>query len=265
VIEAFLAIVENSAAEPIKSLAALPTELSQDDRGTIAFFLALQQGRTPSGLVQHRRVAHMAAVARVKKLFSDREAVSDRYRRKMNPDATDEEIEAFATREITAFMRGERTIDLPPEAPFQAMLASVSSIAAAVAAMDWTLLESTDGEFITNDRGLAMWDPSLRPAQGNAWESSADAETTVPIAPTVCLKLTPGAERFGVETAGAESVTEVNLRTYGWADKSIFGTDRGGVEAVHRAAQAEPSKAVAPRVPQGKNTTPSERGTRDAG
>ena len=56
VIEAFLGVIEGHAAEPIKRLGTAPEAISDDDRATIAFFIALQQGRTPIGLAQHRQV-----------------------------------------------------------------------------------------------------------------------------------------------------------------------------------------------------------------
>lgn len=139
---------------------------------------------------------------------------------------------------------------MPPEAPFQAMLKSVSPVASTVAVLDWTLLESTSGEFVTNDRGLAMHDPDLRDGRGHAWESSPRAETTFPVAPNACLKLTPGIAGFSVQQATADEVVEINLRTYGWADKVIFGTGAAAVEGVRQSAIAKPAKVVKPRAPE---------------
>lgn len=46
-----------------------------------------------------------------------------------------------------------------------------------------------------------MRDPRLPASQGNAWASSPHAETTFPVGPTACLKITPGAESFNVDRA----------------------------------------------------------------
>ncbi|TML00268.1 MAG: DUF4238 domain-containing protein [Actinobacteria bacterium] len=248
VIEAFLSVIEGYAADPIKRLGAVPAAISDDDRATIAFFIALQQGRTPTGLAQHRQVAHAAAEAQLHAFFRDKQRVAARYRETTNANATDDEIRAWAIEQIKAFKQGRRTIELPDEAPFQALLMSVSGVAAAVAQMDWTLLVGRS-ELVTSDRGLAMWDAHLPASRGNAWESSPAAEATVPIAPSACLKLTPGTGGFAVEEADAATVQALNKRTYGWAEQALFGTSDRAVRAVHHAAMTDPATVPLPRVP----------------
>jgi uncharacterized protein DUF4238 len=248
VIEAFLGVIEGHAADPIKRLGAAPAAVSDGDRATIAFFLALQQGRTPTGLEQHRELAHAAAEASLHAFFHDKQAVAARYREKINATAGDDEIKAWAIQQIKAFRDGRANISLPDEAPFQAMLTSVSGVAAVVAQMDWTVLVASS-EFITSDRGLAMWDSQLPASRGNAWESSPAAETTVPVAPNACLKLTPGAGAFSVRPVNATTVDPINLRTYGWAEQTIFGTSEQVLRAVHQAATRNPTQVPRPRVP----------------
>jgi hypothetical protein len=141
-------------------------------------------------------------------------------------------------------------VQAAPEAAFQSLALNLSRIALTVAALDWTLLKS-DEEFIENDRGLAMWDPNLPATRGNMWESSATAETTVPLAPYVCLKLTPGDSGYAVLPADAATVNTINLRSYGWAAEKIFGTSTAVVRDVHAKAQADPASVpavVAPRI-----------------
>jgi len=248
-IEGLLGLFETNAADPIKNLASIPTTISDDDRLTIAMFLAFQQGRTPAGLAQHLRVAQMAVEASLHKFFGDRQQVAVYVRAHIDPNADDEDVKTWATSEIKAFKSGARFIEMPPEAPFQAMLKSVTPVASTVALLDWTLLESAGGEFITNDRGLAMHDPDLRSAQGHAWESSPRAETTFPVAPNACLKLNHGNAGFSVQQATADEVVQINLRTYGWADKVIFGTSPAAVEGVRQSVLARPAEVVKPRVP----------------
>jgi hypothetical protein len=249
IVEAFLAIIEDCAAGPIKNLATFPTRISDEDRATIAFFLALQQFRTPAGMTQNRNVAELAAEVAIAAFLSNREAVTARYRTLIKPDATSEEVRAFARDLVANFKQGKLKIRLPPEAPQQAMLRLVSPIATNVVTMSWTLIETTQHEFIANDRGLAMWDPTLPTQRGNAWASSPQAETTVPVGPNACLRITPGAEGFAVESAGEQSVDAINMRTYGWADQAVFGRTQDIVEGVHRAAQAKPTLVPKPKVP----------------
>ena len=248
VIEAFLGIIEQHAADAIKRVAAAPQTISDDDRWTIAYFLAIQQGRTPPGLEQHRSVARAAARQTLHAFFKDKAVVARHYREKVNPNADMAEIRAFAISEIKAFQDGKRTIELPDVAPFQAMLMTVSQNALVVVQMQWTLLTAGE-EFIANDRGLAMWDPNLPETRGNAWMSSPQAETTVPVGPTKCLKITPGRESFKVEPADAALVADINLRTYGWSDIAIFGTNEQALRDVHDEAQAHPASVPRPVVP----------------
>jgi Protein of unknown function (DUF4238) len=247
-IEAFLSVIEGHAADPIKRLGTAPGTVSDDDRATIAFFLSLQQVRTPTGLGQHRQVAHAAAEASLHAFLRNKQVAAERYGEKINATASDDEIKAWAIEQIKAFGDGRATISLPDAAPFQAMLTSVSSVAAGVAQMDWTLLVASS-EFITSDRGIAMWDPQLPASRGNAWESSPAAETTVPVAPSACLTLTPGTGAFAVRHVDAAAVDTINLRTYGWAEQTIFGTSEYVLRTVHQAATSDPRRVPRPRVP----------------
>jgi hypothetical protein len=56
-----------------------------------------------------------------------------------------------------------------------------------------------------------MWDPALPGTRGNMWESSPRAEATVPVAPSVCLKLTPDTSGFAIARADRELVAEINV------------------------------------------------------
>jgi hypothetical protein len=251
-IETFMSVIEQYAADPIKRLGAAPEGITDEDRWTVAFFLALQQGRTPPGLADHERLAVFAAKeflrARRARL-DDFEAVAAAHRRHINPAASDDEIRAFAEEQKQAMLDPDGPVQPAPEAAFQSLALNVSQIAMTVAALDWTLLTSEE-EFIENDRGLAMWDPNLPATRGNMWESSATAETTVPLAPHVCLKLTPRDSGYAVMPADAATVDAINLRTYGWAAEKVFGTSTGVVRDVHAKAQADPASVPAPVAPK---------------
>jgi hypothetical protein len=249
IVESFLGVVESHASDPIKNLASLPNEISDEDRGTIAFFMALQQMRTPAGLAQNEKLAELAALQAIASQLQDRDVIAARYRSLINPAASDEEADNFARNALRSFKDGAVTVELPPEARLQAMLRLVSPNALTIVTMNWTLLRATSGEFVASDRGLAMWDPALPERRGSAWESSAQAETTIPVAPDTCLRITPGSEGFAVATVEQGVVDEVNLRTYGWAEKSIFGTSPQSVQAVYNAAQANPKEVPTPKVP----------------
>jgi hypothetical protein len=257
-IETYMSVIEQYAADPIKRLGAAPEGITDEDRWTVAFFLALQQGRTPPGLADHERLAVFAAreFLRARRArLDDFEAVAAAHRRHINPAASDDEIRAFAEEQKQAMLDPDGPVQPAPEAAFQSLALNVSRIALTVAALDWTLLKSKE-EFIENDRGLAMWDPNLPATRGNMWESSATAETTVPLAPYVCLKLTPGDSGYAVMPADAATVDAINLRTYGWAAEKVFGTSTGVVRGVHAKAQADPASVPAPVAPKIHESAP---------
>jgi hypothetical protein len=251
IFEAYLSIIENYSAEPLKKLAGAPGSLNDEDRATLAYFIAYQQGRTPPAMAEHKDNAYRAAQLAVADVIGDWKALAMRYREKVDPAASDEAIAAFREAEINHFAEGTREIEIPPGAVLHAMLTQAPMTAAAIAVQDWTLLIAGDSEFIQNDRGIAMFDPTPRfPWSGNAWESSPNAQATVPLGPAVCLRMTPGSEGYAVRKVDAATVEEINLRSYGWADHSIFGTSQNSVTAVRRAAKDQPGRVVRPRVPR---------------
>lgn len=52
-----------------------------------------------------------------------------------------------------------------------------------------------------------------------------------------------------MEQVDAATVGTINLRTYGWAEQTIFGTSEHVVRAVHQAATADATMVPRPRVP----------------
>jgi hypothetical protein len=116
--------------------------------------------------------------------------------------------------------------------------------------LDWTLLISDDSEFVIGDQALTMFDPRPQhPWTGNAWWSSNYAQAAVPVAPNACLLMTPGSERYAVRKTTADEVRTINLRSYGWADQSVFGTTTDVMESVREAAAATPDQVCRPRLP----------------
>lgn len=60
-----------------------------------------------------------------------------------------------------------------------------------------------------------------------------------------------GEESFTIEPADAALVADINLRTYGWADIAIFGTNEQALRDVHDEAQAHLAsvpRAVVPLI-----------------
>lgn len=225
-----------------------PTRTAGPSRSSSGF----SRGAHLKDLADHERLTVAAAKeflrARLARL-DDFEAGAAAHRRHINPDASDEEIRAFTEVQKQAMLDPDEPVQPAAGAAFQSLALNLSQIALTVAALDWTLLTS-DEEFIENDRGLAMWDPNLLGTRGNMWKSSATAETTVPLAPNVCLKLTPGDSGYAVVPADAATVNTINLRSYGWAAEKIFGTSTRVIRDIHAKAGADPTSIPAPLAPR---------------
>ena len=104
--------------------------------------------------------------------------------------------------------------------------------------MRWAVLRARDGEFVTSDRAVAMHDPSPRyPWSAQAWGSSPDVETTIPLSSNACMLITPGPPVTEESEVAREGVERLNLRTYGWAHSYIYGSSQVIVTGLRRLAK----------------------------
>ena len=112
---------------------------------------------------------------------------------------------------------------------------------------DWSLLYCEES-FVTSDRAFAIDDPHPPyPWSSQAILSSPFAETTVPLSEHACLLLRPLGRRLAAAEISQSDAERINLRTYGWADRYVFGATQEAVVAVRRAAKARPADVVRPK------------------
>jgi hypothetical protein len=248
-VEAFFSLIETRAAPALAQLRDDAAALSPDDRETIAFFLALQESRTPGGLIRSERSRQAWFELKASMDLSTTKA----FRRAFASDYVD----ALATAEAEE-MRGRMQDQLLEgrvvyETPRAGALAHVLSVAAEIAAeiydLDWTVLTAEGAEFVTSDRPISMRDTSPEyPWSGNAWRSSPLAINFYPLSPTKGLFITSGAEcGLGYASSNADQVKALNLMTYGWADRFIYGSTQEVVCRVRREARSNPSEVATPR------------------
>jgi hypothetical protein len=84
-----------------------------------------------------------------------------------------------------------------------------------------------------------MVDPTPRfPWSGNGWLSSDCAYSTVPLSPTLCLRLDQPGGTWINERTCAKQIEPINLRSYGWADRYAYARSRQVLEDLHTLAQA---------------------------
>jgi hypothetical protein len=104
------------------------------------------------------------------------------------------------------------------------------------------MLDPTGEEFVIGDHAVTMYDPTLDARGdapvGNAIASSSLAETVLPLDRRAAVRLTFGAERdWADEEVSADLVQEINLRSYAWAEREIYGASQARVVSVRESAR----------------------------
>lgn len=109
-IEGFLAMAESHSAPALARLLSDPQHLSEADRGTLAFFVALLDQRTPGATTRSSQAANTVMRMLLSSAFSDVERFAERYRKIFPPadseeEASDEQIEEFASTCSTSYTK----------------------------------------------------------------------------------------------------------------------------------------------------------------
>ena len=249
-LEGYLALVETHAADALRRMTDAPAALSPGDRATIAYLVTLQTMRTPSAAEQITRVANVALKTAASEFFSDRRAVAELYRNRFNVNDSDEAIEDFRERILAAIRAGDIRLDGTQGAAFATAFQHAIESVPIVIACHWTLLRSPTGGVITSDRAYAIHDPSPPyPWVAQGLLSSDRVEVTIPLSARDCLLVYPGFAdaALDVREVSADELELVNLRTYGRAQRYVFGKSQGTLQTVRRAARRRPSRVIRPR------------------
>jgi len=247
--EGYLALVESHAAPALRHLIDDPASLTPGERATIAFFVSLQTMRTPAAAEQITTVANAAFQTWAREFYSDRRAFAERRREILGEEASDEEIEQFRQEAIAQIRDGRLRLSGRAAALSTGLTHAVENVPMLIE-FDWTLLRATSGGFITSDRGYAIHDPTPPvPWAWQAFRSSENSETTMPLSDTACLLMRPVPMGGGltVREASAHEVETINLRTYGWADEYVFGRTQDALVAVRMPSRRRPADVIRPK------------------
>lgn len=240
--EAFLEIVESHSATAMKNLLNPLLPLADSDRATLAFFFALLDVRTPFA-----RARTKAMQEQMMKLMAGSKLADVESFLSTDPPLNGEEPEEARLRILEEVANG--TIGVPDQErrAMQMLLTTAGEIAGIVYAMDWFILTPESGDFVTSDRGLAMHDDNLRlPWSGHAWNSSATAETYIPISEGCCVVVSPGSGLTVRQPAPVKEVRDVNRMIYGFADKYVFGEPKT-LGSLHSWASRHAERVPRPR------------------
>jgi hypothetical protein len=233
VIEGFYAVAEGFAAPALKQFLADPANLSDRDRGDLAFLVAIQEQRTPGFLAEQKETITHAGITFFATQLASMQG-SKAKRRKAQ-----EAYEALTEGGVRIIPPDQEVLQLS----FQ-MLAESSQI---VNFLPWTLLKATEGTFICSDRPLTMYDLTPPyPFSAPAWMSSEMVEATLPLSRDACLRISPRQrERIAVKPTTMQ-VERINRRTYGAATRYVYGPSAQVLEDLFALGQAEPDAIPEP-------------------
>lgn len=131
----------------------------------------------------------------------------------------------------------------PPEQ--EALVQSTQLLVATwltISILPWTVLKAKPpSRFVCSDRPLTMYDPTPPyPWSAPAWESSPLVESTLPVSRDICLRIGPSQpKRLSVKET-TKQVDRINLRTYGWATRYVYGPSPDLLERLHERADEAP-------------------------
>lgn len=248
-LEGWLALIEAHAASALRTLLDEPTALMDEDRMTIAFFVATQWMRTPLAAQQVTALANAAFRTAASEIYSDRSAFAERYRELFGEEASVEEIEEFRLESISQIRDGRLELRDRGGTAFGYALRIAVEQVPMLYAFDWLLLRAPGG-VITSDRGIALHDPAPPyPWSTPGLLSSPAVEVSMPLADDACLLLRPEpiGPRLNVQGIDDAGVTEINLRTISWAGRHIFGSTIPSLLRARDAAKKKPHRAARPK------------------
>lgn len=247
-LEGYLALVESHAAPALERFLSAPLALTNADRATISLFIAMQMQRTPAAAARIHQTVNAAFQAYAGSLFSDTYGFEETYKEHFGEPGTAAEREAFRQQVLATVRRGGVRLADPGGASIAAGLELAAEESFLLFEFDWALL-SHPGGFITSDRAFSIHDPEPPfPWTAEGILSSPAVEVFVPLSADMCLLLRPLGHGLRVQEVPDRHAEIVNLRTWSWASRHVFGCSASALERIARVAHAYPSRLTPPRV-----------------
>lgn len=245
-----LSLVENETAPLVEALATPGTLLTDSERLTVALFAALLSLRTPHGrdwlkLIEERSARKFLVDV------SEQPEVFERIFAEIG-EAGDPEV---SRRNLARSLSREGVqIQAPPERQIAMMFALALDLAPVMTEMAWTILRAPESErLILGDSPLTMYDPEVEGRRrGHGLYSSPLAETVLPLDPAFALRLSPAGDDLPDVKVDVPTIRDLNLRTYAWAQRFVFGQSQAHVTGARAYARRHKAEAAvrAPRRPR---------------
>jgi hypothetical protein len=241
-VEAWLSIVESHAGPALQRLRERRAQPDKADRVTLAFYIAVQEVRTPYGLTFMQRLEQWMLEAHVGVWTLDPHGFK-KLAAEAGLDESAEHIEAARRDLRDASVRSQD----PKLSALSAVLSAASDIAAEVCGLSWQLLESAQ-PLVCGDHPISHHDPVPPdlPWTHPAWQSTRASESFIPLGPHTGLMMTPGKRPFIRRTLSEAEAHDLNIQSYGWAMRQVHASDERTLNSVHAAVEQHPAGVPSP-------------------
>jgi hypothetical protein len=240
-VEAWLGIVEHHAAPAIERLLTSPARLRFPDRITIAFYLAMQEMRTPHGLANIKNASDTVFDAHVALWTHDPDMFAELCRDAGVTETSD------AVERVRELMQQPGYIQLADDRghAFDLAMSIVEDLTNAIGPKTWTLLQG-DSPLVVADHPISHVETEtpLYPWIEPTWSSSPTVRSFIPLTSQSMLQLShPGRRNerdYGTGRLTDAETAVANLRGYGWATRYVFAAARATLEQLHSIARSAP-------------------------
>jgi hypothetical protein len=249
-IEAWLSIVEHHAAHSIREVLSAVKRPKYPDRVTLAFYIAIQELRTPDGLSRVQAASDFVMNAYVA-TWARTERSTAEMAREAGVDVEPEQISRI--REILREPGAVRMND-PRTHALGIVLESAADLMNVISSMTWDIVTS-EAALVIGDQPVIHHDaePPVRPWIEPTWHSSTTSEGWLPLTSHLALKMTNprarGERDFRRSDLAAEDAMAANLRSYGWATRYVFAESADLLRDLHAAASRDPTSVPRPSRP----------------
>ncbi len=247
--EAVLAAIEGDGAVAVARLVETGT-VSDDERGAIALLLAFQSLRTPHGQGRLMDQVHGSLVGFLRFIAGHPEAHRATWEL-MDPVERGDDAESDRLELARLLADDKASIKVNPHYAIVLMLYVAPDLAGDIVDYSWTLLRAPAGDsFVCADTPLTHTDPMppATPWSGDGWATSHLASTTMPLDPQACLLIRPAGPDFEVREADKRTGEDVNLRTYGWAERWVWAKKQQTLQNLRSLAKRRPERVGKPRI-----------------
>ncbi len=243
-IEGFLALVEGYAAPALRRLLDGQSTPSEDESMPISMFMGLQITRTPEALDAVGVLAEQMGRADLDRLLNDPIAHAAVVSANRGVSLTPAELEDDRQEALAAFrngvqlrLAGKRNVGL------EAMITGVIEASLAMADADWWVLAPEEGSFVVGDCGYARFAAEDRLPIEHGLLFPLRTDRCILVAPSTAKETT----QVYYAKATATDVRTINLRSYGWATRFLYGHSQHTVCGTRAAVRDNRRRARSPR------------------